>query len=218
MSAIASKITSLTIVYSSVYSGADQRKHQNSTSLAFVWGIHRWPMNSPHKGPVTRKMFPFDDVIMNTIDSDTLISSYNWLIEHSWFHLLLYFRWATISLDGEYTFYTTIITSNADSVPILTALPRSYSKVINYHTLNINRGPLFSKNTLSYWFRDTHWKLETVFANRLRFTMVILLPIRRHHFENSLLSQDRYYCKIYRQNMQAVSAWRYTLIPGLMIL
>ena len=64
MSAMASQITSLMIVYSSVYSEADQRKHQNSASLAFVWGIHRWPMNSPHKGPVTRKMFPFDDVIM----------------------------------------------------------------------------------------------------------------------------------------------------------
>ena len=41
-----------------------QRKHQSSTSLAFVWGIHRWPVNSPHKRPVARKMFPFDDVIM----------------------------------------------------------------------------------------------------------------------------------------------------------
>ena len=39
-------------------------KHQSSASLAFVWGIHRGPVNSPHKGPVTRKMFPFDDVIM----------------------------------------------------------------------------------------------------------------------------------------------------------
>ena len=46
------------------YSRAYQRKHQSSASLAFVWGIHRWPVNSPHKGPVTRKMFPFDDVIM----------------------------------------------------------------------------------------------------------------------------------------------------------
>ena len=64
MSAIASQITSPTIVYSIVYSGADQRKHQSSASLAFVRGIHRWPMNSPHKEPVTRKMFPFDDVIM----------------------------------------------------------------------------------------------------------------------------------------------------------
>ena len=44
--------------------GGDQRKHQSSASLAFVRGIHRWPVNSPHKGPVTRKMFPFDDVIM----------------------------------------------------------------------------------------------------------------------------------------------------------
>ena len=52
------------IVYLTVYSAADQRKHQSSTSLAFVRWIHRWPMNSPHKGPVTRKMFPFDDVIM----------------------------------------------------------------------------------------------------------------------------------------------------------
>ena len=52
MGAIASQITSHTIVYSTVYSDADQRKHQS------------WPVNSPHKGPVTRKMFPFDDVIM----------------------------------------------------------------------------------------------------------------------------------------------------------
>ena len=61
-------ITSLTIVYSTVYSGADQRKHQSSASLAFVWGIHRGPVNSPHKWPVTRKMFPFDDVIMALVN------------------------------------------------------------------------------------------------------------------------------------------------------
>ena len=57
-------MTSLTIVYSSVYSGADQRKQQSSVLLAFVRGIHRCPVSSPHKGPVTRKMFPFDDVIL----------------------------------------------------------------------------------------------------------------------------------------------------------
>ena len=66
MDAIASQITSLTIVYSTIYSDADQRKHQSYASLAFVWGIHRGPVNSPHKWPVTRKMFPFDDVIMNS--------------------------------------------------------------------------------------------------------------------------------------------------------
>ena len=64
--AIASQIISLTIVYSTVYSDAYQRKHQSSASLAFVWGIHRGPVNSPHKGPVTRKMFPLNDVIMGS--------------------------------------------------------------------------------------------------------------------------------------------------------
>ena len=64
MSAMASQITSLTIVYSGVYWGADHRKHQSSASLSCVRGIHRSLVNSPHKGPVTRKMFPFDDVIM----------------------------------------------------------------------------------------------------------------------------------------------------------
>ena len=65
MDEIASQITSLTIVYSIVYSDADQRKHKSSASLAFVRGIHQGPVNSPHKWPVTRKMFPFDDVIMH---------------------------------------------------------------------------------------------------------------------------------------------------------
>ena len=64
MGPMASQITSLTIVYSTVYSGADQRKRQSSASLAFVWGIHQWPVNSPQKCTVTLKMFPFDDVIM----------------------------------------------------------------------------------------------------------------------------------------------------------
>ena len=64
MDAEASQITSLTIVYSTIHSGPDQRKHKSSASLAFVRGIHRWQVNSPHKWQVTRKMFPFDDVIM----------------------------------------------------------------------------------------------------------------------------------------------------------
>ena len=58
MGAMASQITSVPIVCSAVCSGADQRKQQSPASLAFVRGIHRWPMNSPHKGPATRKMFP----------------------------------------------------------------------------------------------------------------------------------------------------------------
>ena len=62
--AMASQIISLTIVCSIVHLGTDQRKHQSSTWLAFVRGIYRWLVNSPHKGPVTRKMFPFNDVII----------------------------------------------------------------------------------------------------------------------------------------------------------
>ena len=54
MSTMASLITSITIVYSIFHSGAVQRKHQSSASMAFAWA----------KGPVTRKMLPFDDVIM----------------------------------------------------------------------------------------------------------------------------------------------------------
>ena len=64
MGAMASQTGSLMIIYSNVDSSADQTKHQSSASLASVRRIHRWPVNYPHKGPVTRKMFPFDDVIM----------------------------------------------------------------------------------------------------------------------------------------------------------
>ena len=64
MGAMAPQITNLTIVYSTVYSGSDQGKHQSSALLAFVRGIPRRPVNSQHKGTVTRKMFSFDDVIM----------------------------------------------------------------------------------------------------------------------------------------------------------
>ena len=67
MTMLASQITSLPVVCSIVYSDVNQRKHQSSASLAFVREIHRGPVNFPHKWPVTRKMFPFDDVIM--IDS-----------------------------------------------------------------------------------------------------------------------------------------------------
>ena len=65
MTMLASQITSLTVVYSIVDSGVNQRKHQSSASLAFVQEIHRGPVNFPHKWPDTRKMFPFDDAIMS---------------------------------------------------------------------------------------------------------------------------------------------------------
>ena len=91
MSAIAFQITSLTIVYSTVYSGADQRKHESSASLAFARGIHRWPVNSPHKWPVTRKMFPFDKVIMpHNI--------------HTLFYFLLLISWFRVESGGVHSY------------------------------------------------------------------------------------------------------------------
>ena len=80
MGAMVSQIISLTIVYSTVCSGAGQRKHQSSTSLDFMRGFHRWPVDSPHKGPITRKMFPYQDVIMWS----AWVSSYEplWITQH----------------------------------------------------------------------------------------------------------------------------------------
>ena len=71
---------------SNVYSDADERKHQSSTSLAFVQGIHRGPVNSPHKWSVTRKMFPFHDVIMST-EFELRASNHSRKVSHSiWWH------------------------------------------------------------------------------------------------------------------------------------
>ena len=74
MNAMASQITSITIVCTTVYSDPDKKKYQSFASLAFVRGIPRGPVNSPHKWPVTRKMSPFDDAIIiyrDVTDSDT---------------------------------------------------------------------------------------------------------------------------------------------------
>ena len=70
MSAVASHITDVSIVYWTVCSGEDQRKYQSSASLSFVRGVHWWLVNSAHKGPITRKMFPFDYAIMYCADSN----------------------------------------------------------------------------------------------------------------------------------------------------
>ena len=67
MCAIASQITSVSIVCSTVCSGADLRIYRSFALLAFVRGIHRWPVASPHKGPVVREMFPFDNAIMGIL-------------------------------------------------------------------------------------------------------------------------------------------------------
>ena len=64
MGAIASQITSLTIVFSSVYLDIDQRKHQSSASLAYVGNSPEADEFPAHMASNT-EMFPFDDIIMN---------------------------------------------------------------------------------------------------------------------------------------------------------
>ena len=66
ISAMASQITNIWAVCSVVCPGAHQREYQSSASLTFVRGIHRRPVDYPHKRPVTWKMSPFDDVIMKS--------------------------------------------------------------------------------------------------------------------------------------------------------
>ena len=92
MGAMTSQITSLMIVFSTVYSGADQRKHQSSASLAFMPEIHRWPVNFPHKWPVKLKIFTFDDVIMErTVFSQMITTDTQLPVYESQVHVCVYF-------------------------------------------------------------------------------------------------------------------------------
>ena len=97
MSTMASRITSITIAYSTVYSGADQWKHQSSVLLVFVRGIHRWPVNSPRKGPVTRELFPFDDVIMMIFINFPLNGAFAHTIDISIWQTVIFWFWISVN-------------------------------------------------------------------------------------------------------------------------
>ena len=64
ISAMASLMTGVSIVYTTVCSAVDERKRQSSASLAIAMEIHWWLVNYPHKGPATRKMLSFDDIMI----------------------------------------------------------------------------------------------------------------------------------------------------------
>ena len=106
MSAMASQITGASIVPSTVCSSADQRKHQNSVSLAFVRGIHRWPVVSPNKRPVTLKMFPIgwlDWICLTTThvlqDILAVLIDSNWWCHHEIWKVYLTLNQGTRSLN-----------------------------------------------------------------------------------------------------------------------
>ena len=142
MGAIASQITSLTIVYSIVYSDADQRKHQSSASLAFVRGSHRGPVNSPHKWPVTRKMFPFDDVIMGSIQTccSNRTKSFFWL-------KFIIIAWIALDTLGQSCINEMHGSHPNDKYPprIFTQLVLSSVKCFLWYGLKYGTRPLFLK-------------------------------------------------------------------------
>ena len=119
-SAIASQITSLTIVYSTVYSDTDDRKHQSTASLAFVKGTRRWPVNSPHKGPVTREnasiWWRHHEVTADEIYGNTILTLY----------VLIFF---TGNIKMKFVL-TTPIDKKSASVRII-ALPRTGNKQLS---------------------------------------------------------------------------------------
>ena len=158
MSTMASQITSLTIVYSIVYPGGDQRKHQSSASLDFVRGIHRWPVNSAQR-PVTQKIFQFDDAIMK-------------LKQSAW-----------LSTKGEHHQYRYIYVC---SMPILLSMINSlhnafYVCIIHciiYDTEKYsdgcNRRPKKRHVFFKYIFKWFFFILNTVFSN-----VIVAIPIMR---------------------------------------
>ena len=134
MGAKASQIPSLTTVYSTVYSGADQRKHQSSASLASVRGIHRWPVNSPHKGPLSRKILPIDDVIMCIVCMRTCVRCTIRLVKLCWQKVKI-----ILSMRRSCTNFSGI------SLVAITIAPWAHGKYdLVYHTI-IRGDPLLTK-------------------------------------------------------------------------
>ena len=132
MNTMTSQISSLTIVYSTGYSGADQRKHQNPASLAFVRWIHRLPMNSPHKRPVTRKMFPFG---------------------HSDINMLMQWKWMMMSSNGNIVRVTGLLWGEP---PVIGGFPsqRPVTGIFDvFFHLGLNKR--LSKQTRRRWFEKT---------------------------------------------------------------
>ena len=160
MGRIASQITSLTIVCTTVYSGADQRKHQSSASLAFVRGIHRRPVNSPHKWPVTRKIFPFDDVIM-----------FQLLAGHM-FYSAIFFRVASLRLGQSDDYPSTSEVTRKDMGKIDLSQPTEIRlRLILVHiyplkTRSCNIPKLGGKNWRQSWHHDNSrfFSVRTYFA------------------------------------------------------
>ena len=165
MGAMASQINTLTIICSTVYSGADHRKHQSSASLAFVWGIHRCPVNSRHKGPVTQKIFhlmtsSWNDLLslLFTIDHHrcTVNSPHKGPVTRKIFHSM------TSSWNDLLSFLFTIdhgclcnVSNTIDSGHVRMEINKVCTKQINHDCTKICVFPV-SRETMSIWWCNDH--------------------------------------------------------------
>ena len=154
MGTIASQIISLTIVFSTVYWDTDQRKHQSSASLVFVRGIHRGPVNSRHKWPVARKMFPFADVIMVVLASISQIWAHNWNLVKSQF----VFKYTTMIRSGRKFAHVTTAklfwhVQNCD----LISYHYSCEIKINFYNIWVRSSTLCETGTWYAWERFGFW-------------------------------------------------------------
>ena len=112
MGMMASHITGVSIVYSTVYSDADQRKHQSSALLAFVRRIHLGPVNSSRKWPVTRKIFPVDDVIMVGMISVDLLIEWQQIFVYTNEPLFLYLFQTQVNISGSSNRFHVVMNSH----------------------------------------------------------------------------------------------------------
>ena len=207
MGAMAYQITSLTIVYSTVYSGADQRKHQSSASLAFVRGIHRWSVNSPHRWQVTRKMFPFDDVIMVLIffspqwwchrgwlENLPLPEScwYRWCPPRHCLHVLVPSVYAETSVDKE---------TPGPRLNIKTVFPRYGDSHVKDKTVARHGDPYTGKTTSLYWDvpEPFQWfyingKIKTsqsISNSSVFFNILVKLTTEKYQWNGKWLTEQR---------------------------
>ena len=142
MGTMASQITSLTIVYSTIYSDADQRKHQSSASLAFVRGIHRWPVNSRTNGRYRGKCFH-----LMTSSCKKLLFGRAVLYQMIW-HIDAWTNWPT-----DYTRRSEMIYFPAnDNILIETSLKLVLDGLFN--EINTNSGRCFVPNSASFTSMD----------------------------------------------------------------
>ena len=151
MRAMASQFTGVTIVCSTVGSGTDKRKHQSSISLVFVWGFHRWPVNSPHKRPVTWKMFP----LMRS--SYSHVKFHTWRAEH---YKIVFWQWHQVIniIMGKHVFNLWFWLSAWWKWRNLKVRIGKYKQAMVFGWLNRNvtvRRQLFNVYSVKFWILHT---------------------------------------------------------------